>query len=796
MGQDSMQQKEPYVKGRLLVTIFYNESNLYSVVRIRVEETNTSWAERELMVTGYFPSLEEETTYTFYGQLKEHPKFGPQFHVSRFQKEMPQSKQGTIQYLSSDLFEGIGKKTAERIVDHIGEGALRKILADPSILDDVPQLAKTKAESLINSLKEHQGLEHVMVGLTDLGFGPQLSMKIFSLYKEDSLSVIEKNPYILVEDIEGIGFKRADQIGIQLGFTGGHPDRMKAAILHLLDDLTYKEGHTYVEAEELLPAVVELLAHHQEEIPFEDISKQVLALGEEGKIIIEERKIFMPSLYFSEKGLVTSIERILADDSFLDEFPESEFLLALGELEEALGVEYAPSQKEAIEKALKSGMMILTGGPGTGKTTVIKGIVEIYSKLHGKPLDKKEYKEEEVYPYVLVAPTGRAAKRMQESTGLNAMTIHRLLGWKGQEEEQEEEDDEPVPFIKGSLLIIDESSMVDSWLAHQLFKRIPKGMQVIMVGDDDQLPSVGPGQVLKDLIESNVIPTVQLTDIYRQAEGSSIIELAHSMKEGTVPANLTEPQKDRSFIQCTTAQLPDVVEKVVANATKKGYALRDIQVLAPMYRGAAGIDELNKRLQEIVNPNLDGKRKELKFGEVVFRIGDKVLQLVNQPEQNVFNGDMGEVISIFYAKENTEKEDMVIVSYDGNEVTYTRQDLNQITHAFCCSIHKSQGSEFPIVIIPVVRGYYRMLRRNLLYTAITRSKRFLILCGETSAFRLGVERTDDLQRRTMLKSMLQLLGTGGDEEMEHVALTEDTWEKVNPMIGMENVTPNDFELNS
>lgn len=381
---------------------------------------------------------------------------------------------------------------------------------------------------------------------------------------------------------------------------------------------------------------------------------------------------------------------------------------------------------------------------------------------------------------------------MAESTGLPAVTIHRLLGFTGQETMEEDEGRE----VEGRLLIVDEMSMVDTWLAYQLFKALPNDIQVVLVGDEDQLPSVGPGQVLKDLLASGTIPTVKLTDIYRQQEGSSIIEMAHEMKKGRMPSDVTKQQKDRSFLPCRIQQIPDVVEQVVKSAMKKGFTAKDIQVLAPMYKGPAGIDRLNKILQEILNPNPDGTRKQLEFGDAQYRIGDKVLQLVNQPEQNVFNGDIGEVVSIFFAKENTEKEDMVIVSYEGNEVTYTKQDLNQITHAFCCSIHKSQGSEFPIVILPVVKSYYRMLRRNLLYTAITRSKQFLILCGEEEAFRIGVERNDDLVRKTALKEKLHaelnVQTASKDVEDRPLQLTEETIEVIDPMVGMENVTPYDF----
>jgi exodeoxyribonuclease V alpha subunit len=795
-SMDLFEQEEKFIKGKHLVTIFHNEQNLYSVIRVRIQETNENIEDKEAVITGYFPKIHEEETYIFFGGFQDHPKFGMQFQAKHFKKEIPHTKQGLVTYLSSDLFNGIGKKTAERIVEALGENAIGKILSDPSLLEKVPKLPADKAKSIYEALIEHQGLERVMIGLNELGFGPQISMRIYQVYKEQALETIQKNPFQLVEDIEGIGFGRADELGQQLGIVGNHPDRIKAACKYSLEQECLQNGHVYVAADDLLPEVKQLLEEYQAvEIPFQSIADEIIKLEKEDKIVVEEKRVYMPSLYYSEKGIVTNVQRVLSQDEYQDQFPESEFLLALGSLEERIGVHYAPSQKEAIQKALMSPMMILTGGPGTGKTTVIKGIVELYAELHGCSLDPKSYKKEEVFPVLLAAPTGRAAKRMSESTGLPAMTIHRLLGMTGQDN-QELDDDKK---IEGKLLIVDEMSMVDTWLAHQLLKTLPDEIQVIFVGDEDQLPSVGPGQVLKDLLKSNVIPKVQLTDIYRQAEGSSIIGLAHNIKDGIVPEDIAKQQGDRSFIRCSSGQMADVVEKVVTSAKRKGYTAKDIQVLAPMYRGPAGIDKLNLMLQEIFNPNT-GSRKELTFGDVNYRIGDKVLQLVNQPEQHVFNGDIGEIISIFYAKENTEKQDLIIVSFEGIEVTYTRQDFNQITHAFCCSIHKSQGSEFPIVILPVVKSYYRMLRRNLLYTAITRSKEFLILCGEESAFRMGVEREDDQKRKTTLYDKLVENKEASEdpltsEEMgnqEFTYITADSLMKVDPMIGMENVTPYDF----
>ncbi|AZV44511.1 hypothetical protein BAOM_3902 [Peribacillus asahii] len=788
---DLFSEEKQFMKGRHLVTIFHNEENMYSVVRIRLDETNLNYDEQEAVVTGYFPRIHEHETYIFYGVLKEHPRFGLQFQVNHFRKDLPQSKEGIVAYLSGDMFKGIGKKTAESIVETLGENAISKILAQPSVLDNIPRLSGEKAKALYDTLLENEGLEQVMIALNQYGFGPQLSMKIYQMYKQDTVSIIQSNPYKLVEDIEGIGFGRADELGFQLGISGGHPDRIKAACLYCLDTQCMQDGHVYMEAEELLEAVQRLLEENKRDvIEFTNISSEIIKLEAERKIVVEETRIYLPALYFSEKGIVMNIQRLLQQTEYEDQFPESEFLLALGELEERLGVTYAPAQKEAIQTALQSPMLILTGGPGTGKTTVIKGIVELYSELHGVSMNIKDYKkDEEPFPFVLAAPTGRAAKRMAESTGLPAVTIHRLLGWNGSEGFAHDADNP----IEGRIVIIDEMSMVDTWLAHQLLKALPEHSQLILVGDEDQLPSVGPGQVLKDLLASKAIPTIALQHIYRQADGSSIIELAHEMKKGHVPHDVAKQQVDRSFIRCQQSQMADVIKQVVQNARKKGYSSRDIQVLAPMYKGPAGIDVLNKMLQEVLNGDSEKKRRELQFGDVVYRTGDKVLQLVNQPEEGVFNGDMGEIVTIIFAKENTDHVDKVVISFEGIEVTYTKQDLNQITHAYCCSIHKSQGSEFPIVILPVVRSYYRMLRRNLLYTAITRSKDFLIICGEEEAFRLGVERNDETQRRTTLREKLQEIHARSDTKViEEGESYLDRLMNEDPMIGMGDVTPYHF----
>lgn len=808
-----------FILGRPIVSIFHNATNMYSIVRVKIQETNLQYDDKEIIVVGYFPKLNEEELYRFTGVLKTHPKYGQQFQVETFVKEVPATEQGIIHYLSSDLFSGIGRKTAEIIVEKLGVDAIRIIMEDPYALDSVPRLNDEKKSKIRETLEQNLGLEKVMIKLNEWGFGPQLGMKIYQTYREETITLLTENPFRLIEDVEGVGFGRADELGSKLGITGAHPDRIKAAVLHVLTNASLSDGHVYLDAEHVLPEVKAMLEQRQpQEIPYETISKSIIEMREESKICGEETRLYLPSLYYSEVGIASKILELLNQNG-KPRFSKDEIRKAIGEVEERLEVSYAETQAKAIECALNSSLMILTGGPGTGKTTVIRGFVEVYAELHGLSLNPKEYaQKEEPFPIVLAAPTGRAAKRLAESTDLPAMTIHRLLGFNGQEKEEETERE-----IEGRLIIIDEMSMVDTWLAHQLLKSISEDVQVVFVGDQDQLPPVGPGQVLKDLLASKKVPTVELIDVYRQAEGSTIIELAHQIKKGNIPSSVENKTSDRSFIKASADQVASVVTQVVKSAVAKGQSIRDIQVLAPMYKGPAGIDMLNKKIQELVNPNNDGKRKELVFGDVTYRIGDKVLQLVNQPESNIFNGDMGEVIAILRAKENIEKQDLLVVSYDGNEVTYQRGDLNQITLAYCCSIHKSQGSEFPTVIMPIVRGYSKMLRRNLLYTGITRAKNFLILCGEPDVFTAGLSKTDDLLRLTSLKARLNPMeideiekveqgvtkevlkalnqSTEVNEQQEAVqvngevmapVLNVETAPYIHPLIGMKGLSPYDF----
>lgn len=504
--------------------------------------------------------------------------------------------------------------------------------------------------------------------------------------------------------------------------------------------------------EETIQAAGKLLSAPGATVGEGDIVRELDALEEDGKLVLEGEDVYLPELYYAEKGIVTGIQKLTEQAESSDEFSETEFLEALGKVEEKLSMQYAESQQKAIRQAIQSPLMILTGGPGTGKTTVIRGIVEVFAELNSLSLEPKDYDSEHPYPVLLVAPTGRAAKRMKESTGIPAVTIHRLLGWTGGAGYTHDEDDP----VEGQLLVVDEMSMVDIWLANQLLKSLPEGMKVVIVGDEDQLPSVGPGQVLSDLIQSQAVPVVRLTDIFRQAKGSSIIELAHQIKEGSVQ-DVSLPRDDRRFFPCHQGQVVEAICQIASGAEKKGYQPKDIQVLAPIYRGNAGIEKINEALQELFNPGSDQKRS-LVYGDHIFRVRDKVLQLVNNPDDQVYNGDIGEIVAIMKAKETTDKEDTVIVSFDGIEVKYLKHDLNQLTLAYCCSIHKAQGSEFPIVILPIVRGYHRMLKRNLIYTAVTRSKEYLMMCGDVEAFNQAISRNDvDLRHSNLTKKLRERL---------------------------------------
>ncbi|WP_026906298.1 SF1B family DNA helicase RecD2 [Paucisalibacillus globulus] len=747
MNNGQMEQVQEYIKGELLYTIFQNDIEHFSIAKVKVLDTNLKYDEKEIVVKGYFTQLLEGTVYQFFGQLERHPKYGQQYNVTTYQSFIPDTKDGLVAYLSSDLFHGIGKKTAKKVVDYLGESIVSKVLNDPEVLLSIPGLKKEAANTISRTIQENQGFEHVVVNLSKYNIGLKMAQKIYEKYKDESINILEEDPYQFVFDIEGFGFKTADEIARINGISLSSPNRIGAGCIYILQK-SVLDGHVFLPLSVCIDDVLTLLQYSEQVLTEFQIKNVLEELNKEKKLILYQGNVYLPSLYYAEDGFASSIKRIITHQ-IEDETTLADLMKIIGQIEEEEVLSYGKEQFAAIDQALKSKLMILTGGPGTGKTTVIKGIIKAYAVIHQVSIDPSSYEHKKDFPFVLAAPTGRAAKRLTESTGIPALTIHRLLGWNGSEGFDKDEHEQ----LNGKYLIIDEFSMVDIWLANNLFKAIPTDMQVLLVGDEDQLPSVGPGQVLSDLLENESIPKVSLNEVYRQKEGSKIIQLAHGIKNNACTMELLENDKDFSFITCREHQIVEVITQVFDKAIKKGLDVRDIQVLAPMYRSQAGITMINKALQELINPKVKGKR-EVKANDVVFRIGDKVIQLVNQPEDHVFNGDIGEVVAIFRENENTENVEQLVVSFDDREVVYERKDYINLMHAYCVSIHKSQGSEFPIVILPVVPSYHRMLRKNLLYTAITRGKQSLIICGEKQAFFRGIQTLDTNKRYTSLKEQL------------------------------------------
>ncbi|EZH67960.1 hypothetical protein DH09_08580 [Bacillaceae bacterium JMAK1] len=734
-------EEMPYVTGTVSQLIFRNDENGYTVMIVDVEQSEPKAETHTITVLGHFPSSPEGELLTFRGQYTEHPKYGQQFKSETYEKHIPREGQALIQYLSSERFPKVGRKTAAMVVAHLGEAALDQMLNDPTCLQSVPSLKAEQRKVIIETLQQEQESAQFMNKLMNYGFGMELSTKIISHYGNDTLRIVETDPYRLVQDIDGIGFFKADELGTQLGIEPLDQKRLKAGLMHSIVATSMSSGHVYLPESEWIEEAKQILNHRSPFAEEAQLLQAIVDLAEDGKIAVDDDRGYVPSLYFAEKGLSTNLERLTVDRE-IESFSEDLFLQELGKMEERYKISYAEQQKEAVRLALSSPMMILTGGPGTGKTTVIRAIVEMFQRIRGWSEDDPKKS-----PILLAAPTGRAAKRMSETTGRNAVTIHRLIGWRGDDSEFTERDEDSP--LKGELLIIDEASMIDIWLANQLFKAIPAKMQVIIVGDEDQLPSVGPGQVLSDLLSSGKLPAVRLSLVYRQAEGSSITDLAHSIKEGQLPDDFKQPLHDRAFFPGSAANIVPLIEKVCQKAVDRGYAPRDVQVLVPMYRGEAGITALNEKLQELFNPKKPGQ-SSITYGDLTLRQGDMVLQLVNNPEENVYNGDRGEIVAIRRAKDTDDKKEKVIIRFDQLEVEYERQDLKQVMLAYCSSIHKAQGSEFPIVIVPLVMNYRRMLKRNLLYTAITRARDYLIMVGEERAYSFAIDHNDHHSRYSYL----------------------------------------------
>ena len=772
---------EFYFSGTVERIIFENPNNFFRILLLDIEDTDAEFDDFEIIVTGTMADIMEGQDYTFWGTLVQHPKYGEQLKVTRYERAKPTSK-GLVKYFASDHFKGIGVKTAQKIVDLYGDNTIDQILADPGRLVTINGLSAVNREAFVSKLRQNYGTEMLLSKLAEYGIPNKLALQIQDTYKEETLEIVQKYPYQLVEDIQGIGFKIADQLAQQLGIESDAPERFRAGLVHTLFSQSMETGDTYIEARDLLSHTIDLLENaRQVELDPALVADELAHLIEEDKIQNVETKIFENSLYFAEEGIRSNLIRIL-EKGKQETFDAPKLDSIIEQVEQDLGICYDHIQKKAICDAINHKVFILTGGPGTGKTTVINGIIATYAALHKLDLAKKQE-----LPILLAAPTGRAARRMNELTGLPSATIHRHLGMTGDDDTSHLDD-----YLDADFIIVDEFSMVDTWLANQLLSNISSNSKILIVGDADQLPSVSPGQVLADLLKIPLLPQTKLTKIYRQGEDSTIVTLASQIQQGLLPADFTEKKADRSYFEASGEYIPDMIKKIVAAAIRSGIPAQDVQVLAPMYRGPAGIDQINQLMQDLINPS---EKDQLVFEapDCQYRQGDKVIHLVNDAESNVFNGDLGYITDLLPGKYTDSKQDELTINFDGNEIIYPRSEWYKIRLAYAMSIHKSQGSEFPVVILPITRSSHRMLQRNLVYTAITRAKSKLILLGEKAAFDYAAKNTGTarktylVERFADLEAPQELSYTPVDrleKAVENYVLTEENFLKIDPLIGL------------
>lgn len=682
-------------------------------------------------VKGYLTSICAGQDIDLAGNWTTHEKFGKQFLAQSCTLRLPTSINGLKKYLGSGLIRGIGKVFAERIVNHFGETTLDIIDATPERLYEVEGLGEKKVTSIIEGWKTQKEVARIMVFLQEKGITPAYAIKIYRHYGTEALSVINENPFRLADEVWGIGFSTADTIAKQLGFAHNDPRRIAAGILFILSSAT-AQGHLYVEINKLAEKAVDLLTLSLEEGTLFNQALENL-MGRSKIVRFEELGLVYVGLvihYQTENALTRHLLRILHMPSFLNIDTRALYerlrVVKPGELE------LNEKQQRGIMATFSSKITVITGGPGTGKTTLVRKLLTLLDEEH--------------ISYKLAAPTGRAAKRLAESTGRFAATIHRMLEFNpanGQFIHNSENT------LKTKFLIVDESSMIDLFLAYSLIQAVPSTAHIVFIGDSDQLPSVGPGNILKDLIESERLTCVRLTEIFRQARSSLIVVNAHKVNHGEFPvSSLPDTKKDFVFIEESTSQnlLARLKGLLGGELSQKGFANNDIQILAPMNRGPAGTQALNTFLQGLLNRE---PQPHLSFFGTQFKKGDRVMQIRNNYDKFVFNGDIGFITNLDPA------EQTVVVSFGEREVEYTSADLDELVLAYATTIHKSQGSEYPVVIIPIFMSHFILLQKNLLYTAITRAQKLCILIGEPRAIAMAIHKKDAQKRVTFLKKMLQ-----------------------------------------
>lgn len=693
---------------------YQNPENGWSVMKVNVK------GYKDLVtLTGSLLDVPVGSVLLCEGNWKVDARYGQQFIVESWQEVMPATIYGIEKYLGSGLVKGIGPVYAKAIVGKFGLETLDVIENDIERLLEVPRLGRKRMEKIRESWEKQKDIKEVMVFLQGYGVSTAYAAKIYRQYNKEAIKTVQENPYQLADDIWGIGFKTADGIASKMGYENNDPRRCRSGILYTLNQLA-EDGHVYADPEQLITSAKELLQADEE-----PIRKAMDDMVEAKDLIQDNEVIYLPPFYYAESGSAKRLTSLLTNETTENVAAEPETVYGQPES----GIIYDEVQQAAINKALESKIMVLTGGPGTGKTTTTQGIIEAFKSRRKRIL--------------LAAPTGRAAKRMTEATGMEAKTIHRLLEYNPMEG-YKINDENP---LEGDVLIVDECSMIDIMLFYNLMKAISGNMRLILVGDIDQLPSVGAGNVLRDIIDSRQIPVVRLTRIFRQAQTSRIVMNAHAINAGQFPNISNGKQTDFFFIKAEDADtIPGLIVSLVRDRLSKayGYKPKEIQVLTPMQRGTTGAGNLNIELQNALNPS----GASLTRGGYTFRQGDKVMQIRNNYDKNVFNGDIGYISAV-----DTVERTLSVI-YDGRVVEYDVSELDEITLAYAITIHKSQGSEFPVVVMPITMKHYVMLQRNLIYTGITRAKKICVLVGTTKALAYAIHNQTVSKRNTKLKERL------------------------------------------
>ena len=716
------------IKGKLSKIIFHNNQNGYTVGLLKVKESDIDdLVNKTVTFTGSLPDLNEIDTYIMTGSLTNHEKYGSQFQVKSINRIMPQETDAMIDILSSNLFKGIGKKTAEKLVSVFKEKTFDVILNDTSNLLLIPGISEKQAKTLKEALKQYQGSYEDILMLNKLGFSTSESMKIYHYYKDKLNEVLDGNLYNIYYDIDEISFPRVDSIFVAK-YEKDSPSRVAGAIIYIIKTLSMTYGHTYFSKEEVNSYLFRVLKVEVSEKVVADAYNSLLV---DERIVIKDDRLYLWEMYEAET-LIARRLRLLAHE---DKIKYKNLDTKIKEIETHYGIVYTDEQLDAIKLAITRKVAIITGGPGTGKTTILKGILDLYKVLSSS--DKIRLNEQ----IALLAPTGRASKRMSEVTNFEASTIHRFLKWNKDTNRFQinEYNKSSVSFV-----IIDEASMIDTMLLANLLKGLKSSCHIIFVGDANQLPSVAAGDVLNDMIESKELPVYALKNWHRQGSDSKIIPFAHRINEGILDRELLNSGSDLEFIPCKDNEIIEVIGNVC-----KDYNSYDLQVLAPIYKNRNGIYAINDHLQKLWNPKSPSK-KEIEGTESIYREKDKVIQLANMKDESVFNGDIG-IIDRIKLLGNKE----LYIDYDGNLVKYTKSMLQNFTLGYAISIHKSQGSEFDTVLIPFTFDYRKMLYRKLIYTGVTRCKKKLILVGDINALEQAIRNNQEQKRRTSLKLFLE-----------------------------------------